>query len=72
MLQAGVKLPLPELYDGKVDLDMFELFISKVLDWLETYNMLQPGTKGEQVLFLGNRLTEEATQWYHHNVQYYN
>ena len=40
MLQAGVTLPLPEPYDGKADLDMFKLFILKVLDWLETYNIL--------------------------------
>ena len=37
---AGIKLTPPETYKGSEDIETFEIFISKVLDWLEFNNLL--------------------------------
>ena len=66
---AGVKIPAPEAYDGSPDLDKFEIFISKITDWLEMNNLLRPGCERDQLMLLASCLKGEAATWYYDAIR---
>ena len=62
-------MAVPDSYAGSEDIETFEIYVSRILDWLEFHNLLRPGTEPDQVLFIGHRLTGEAAEWFYHTVQ---
>jgi hypothetical protein len=66
---AGVKIAMPDPYSGSPVLETFEVFVAKVVDWLELHNLLRPGYEQDQVLLMGQCLEGEAATWYYDNVR---
>ncbi|HEV7736131.1 MAG TPA: hypothetical protein VGO47_02010, partial [Chlamydiales bacterium] len=66
---AGVKIAMPDPYSGSPVLENFEVFVAKVVDWLELHNLLRPGCEQDQVLLMGRCLEGEAATWYYDNVR---
>ena len=66
---SGIKLTPPSPYEGSPELEDFEVFIAKMIDWLEITNMLRPGCEQEQLLLLASCLKGEAATWYYDHVR---
>jgi len=69
--RLGVKIPHPELYSGEADLEKFEVFITGILRWLSMSMPLSPETTMLQVKYMGTHLTDDAQEWYVHNVEHH-
>ena len=65
---SGLKLHLPEAYQGSSDLEAFETFIGKLISWLELMNVLWPGLEHEQLLLVENYLKGDTVTWYFDHV----
>ena len=67
----GAKMPPPEPYSGKPDLERYQVFITSLLRWFSMNQLL--GSDAESTLMqlkcLGVCLQGNAQEWYVHNIK---
>ena len=73
LTHAGVKIPHPEPYSGKPDLERFKVFVAGLLRWLSMNLLLgsESGSTLAQLRYLGTCLRGNALEWYSHNVEHF-
>ena len=71
LVWMGAKMPPPEPYSGKPDLERYEVFITGLLRWFSMNQLL--GSDAESTLMklkcLGNCLQGNAQEWYVRNIE---
>ena len=73
LARIGEMFPHLEPYAGESDLKTFEIFIAGILQWLSMNLLLGSGKANTavQLRYLGTHLTDDALEWYSHNVEHY-
>ena len=59
----------PENYSGSSDLEVYETFITGILQWLRLHGLLGVKYTETQVQFLGIRLKGNASEWFTRNIE---
>ena len=59
----------PEEYSGSSDLELYEMFIAGILQWLRLHGLIGVKYTETQVQFLGMRLKGNASEWFTRNVE---
>ena len=59
----------PEEYSGSSDLEIYEMFVTGILQWLKLHGLLGVKYTETQVQFLGMRLKGNASEWFTRNVE---
>ncbi|OJT11492.1 hypothetical protein TRAPUB_11983 [Trametes pubescens] len=57
------KITLPKLYNGKDDLDTFEIWFHNLLEFFRTLQITGPSMDRDQLRILGDCLSEDTTTW---------
>lgn len=63
------KLQPPKAYDGKDDLDAFELWLRNLLEYFYTLRITGPSLDIDRLRLLSTSLMGEAARWYYNTVQ---
>ena len=71
LVQMGAKMPPPEPYSGKPDLERYQVFIAGLLQWFSMNQLLGSDTESTlmQLKCLGNCLQGNAQEWYIRNIK---
>ena len=59
----------PEEYSGSSDLEVYETFVTGILQWLNLHGLLGVKYTKTQVQFLGTQLKGNASEWFMRNVE---
>ena len=62
----------PEEYSGSSDLEVYETFVTGILQWLKLHGLLGAKYTKTQVQFLGTRLKGNASEWFTRNIEHPN
>lgn len=63
------KLPPPKSYDGKDNLDEFELWLRGLLEYFHTLRITGDSMDADRLRLLSSSLTDEAALWFYNTVQ---
>ncbi|OSC99717.1 hypothetical protein PYCCODRAFT_1351751, partial [Trametes coccinea BRFM310] len=63
------KLQPPKAYEGKDDLDGFEVWLRSLLEYFNTLRITDPSTDRDRLRILGTCLGGDATVWFYNTVQ---
>jgi hypothetical protein len=63
--KLGIKIPLPEPYDGATNMEAFENWLIKLVDWLQAYNLHldTPEMDATRVKILSQNLKDKASTY---------
>ena len=67
--QTRLNISLPEEYSGSSDLEVYEMFVAGILQWLRLRGLLGVKYTKTQVQFLGTQLKGNASEWFTRNVE---
>ena len=71
--QMGSKMPPPEPYTGKPDLEQYQVFVAGLLQWFSMNQLLSSDTESTLLVMqskcLGNCLQGNAQEWYVCNIE---
>ena len=59
----------PEEYSGSSDLEVYETFVTGILQWLRLHGLLGVRYTKTQVQFLGTQLKGNASEWFTRNIE---
>ena len=59
----------PEEYSGSLDLEVYETFVTGILQWLKLHGLLGVKYTKTQVQSLGMQLKGNASEWFTRNVE---
>ena len=68
-MRTKLSIPSPEEYLGSPDLEVYETFITGILQWLRLNGLLGEDNPDFQVEYLRTRLKGDALEWYTRNVK---
>ncbi|GBE77706.1 hypothetical protein SCP_0105880 [Sparassis crispa] len=63
------KMPPPLQYDEKDDLDAFEVWLQKLLEYFKTLRITGDAMDADRLQILGQSLKDDAANWFFLNVQ---
>ena len=69
VMNTKLNIPSPEEYSGTSALELYEIFVTGVLQWLRLNSLLGEDNADFQVEYLGTRLNGDALEWYTQNVE---
>ena len=69
IMKMKLNIHSPEEYSGSSDLEVYEIFVTGVLQWLRLNSLLGEDNAEFQVEYLGKRLNGDALEWYTQNVK---
>ena len=69
VVKMKLNIPSPEEYSGSLDLEVYNTFITGILQWLRLNRLLGEDNADLQVEYLGTRLKGDALEWYTRNVE---
>ena len=67
--QTRLNISTPEEYSGSSDLEVYETFVTGILQWLKLHGLLGVKYTEIQVQFLGMRLKGNASEWFMRNIE---
>ena len=67
--QMRLNISPPEEYSGSSDLEVYETFVTGILQWLRLHGLLGVKYTETQVRFLGTRLKGNASEWFTRNIE---
>ena len=69
IVKTKLNIASPEEYSGSSDLEVYETFVTGILQWLKMNGLLSTKYAAFQVEYLGTRLKGDALEWYTRNVE---
>ena len=70
--QTRLNISPPEEYSGSSDLEVYEMFVAGILQWLRLHGLLGVKYTETKVQFLGTQLKGNASEWFTRNVEHPN
>ena len=70
--QMRLNISPPEEYSGSSDLEVYETFVTGILQWLRLHGLLGVRYTKTQVQFLGTQLKGNTSEWFTRNVEHPN
>jgi hypothetical protein len=67
--RTGVKLPLPEPYNGAPDLEVLETWVTSLLRWMRLNNLLGESLNDLRLSIMGQCLKDKAAAWFCSQVE---
>ena len=68
-MRMRLNISPPEEYSGSSDLEVYEMFIAGILQWLRLHGVLGVKYTKTQVQFLGMQLKGNASEWFMRNIE---
>ena len=65
-----LNISLPEEYSGSSDLEVYEMFVAGILQWLRLHGLLGVNYTETQVQFMGTQLKGIPSEWFTRNIEH--